>query len=250
MKHAKIVTDLDKIAELQKKGGDVTDEKELIEQRLQNKINRNALTKAEAEKANQVFGTDEYEGQIDDPTDEDAAAPKFPKYNKNADGIIERTLGWAKAIGADPVDAFDKLAKGATFKRMENGTIIIDRMDEKESNAVRKKLGGGGKQVKLDHTIPLELGGTNAEENLRLVTTEEWERYSPMENYLAGALHDGKISGKQAKDLIKNFKNGWIGEQDIVNQVGEPFSGNIDRPAAVGPSKPFKMPQVKLLRTH
>jgi hypothetical protein len=259
MKHAKIINDLDKIAEMQKKGVDASAAKDAIEQRLQNKIDRNALTNKEAEKANQVFGTDEYEGQIDDPTDEDAPPPNFGKYNKNVDpdDVIAKVVAWAKAIGTDPSDAFDKLdklAKGEYIARQENGELIVlrrDKWDPGWSEKVRKKLGGGGKTVKLDHTIPLELGGTNAEDNLRLVTTEEWQRYSPMENYLAGALHDGKISGKQAKDLIKNFKNGWIGEQDIVNQVGEPFNGNVDAPATQSaPSTPFKAPKLRLLRPH
>lgn len=245
LKHSKIATEIDKIEQMDAKGEDSTALKQSLQDKLDNKINR--LTQTEAERANKILGlsgADAYEGQV-----EDAPAPTFKKYNKNADGIIERTLGWAQAIGTDPLDAFDKLlAKGETFQRMENGTIIVKRMSQDASGAERKRLGGGAKSVKLDHEIPLEIGGTNAQSNLRLVTTEEWESYTPMENYLAGALHDGKVSGKEAQDLIRGFKAGSISVQDIVQKVGEPYKNEITPSTSAKPSKALRIPGIPKLK--
>lgn len=251
LKRAKIVTEMDKIEQLETEGQDSSTIKESLRTKLDNKVDRAGLTQTEAARANKIFGLtgdDAYTGEV-----EDAEPPKFGKYNKNADGLIDRIAGWAEAIGTDPVDAFDKLiAKGERFKRMENGVIIVERMSKDASGAERKRLGGGGKSVKADHFMPLELGGTNAQDNIRLVTTEEWARYTPIENYLAGALHDKKISGKEAQDLIRSFKNGWIDEQEVVKRVGSPYEGSIPaEPAKPSKSsKSLRMPSLRMPRLH
>lgn len=218
LKLKKIPDIMDLIEQADEQGEDSTKFKEALEEKLDRKYDRGQLTDAEAERANKILKTDEYEGQTDDPP-----PPTFNKYNKNADSVIEKISAWARAAKTDPLDAFDKFFKGESIARMENGTIVVERMSLQASEAERKRLGGGGKQVKLDHFYPLELGGTNAKTNLRLVTTDEWESYTPIENYLAGALHDGKIDGKQAKELIQGFKNGFLSKEDVVKKVGEPF---------------------------
>lgn len=218
-KHARFNKEMDMIDAANAQGIDTSD----LKRQLKGKLARSKtpLTEAEADRANKLLGTNEYKAEI---TNEDAAErPNFHKYNKNADGIIDKIVGWAKGIGMHPIDAFDKLVKGESFKRLENGVIIVDRMSEKDSNNARNKLGGGGQAVKLDHTVPLELGGTNDPGNFRLVTTEEWASYSPVENYLAGALHDGKITGDQAQKMIVDFKNGKLTKADIQKTIGEPL---------------------------
>ena len=74
--------------------------------------------------------------------------------------------------------------------------------------------------MKLDHTIPLELSGDNSRENLVLVSAEEWERYTPVENALGKALRQGKINKTRAQELILSFKNKWIGEREIEAATG------------------------------
>ncbi len=156
--------------------------------------------------------------------DAEANPPEFEgRYGKNADGLIDRVIGWAKAIGTNPVDAFDKLMKDETFARMENGQIIVLRRDKTEpgwAEKERKLLGGGGKEVKLDHIKPLEIGGDNSRDNLRLVTTEQWERYSPIENMLGQALHNGQITGPEAQKLIVAFKSDKITANDVRARLG------------------------------
>lgn len=206
---------------------DATELRNLLEEKLDKKAAKGTLTATEAERANKILGTDKYQGQVDDPE-----APEFPEANKDADSVIGRVVGWAEGFGSDPVDAFNKLVmQGETFRRLENGAIIVKRMDKKLSEAERRRLGGGGKEVRLDHTVPLEIGGTNAQSNLRLVTTEEWSHYTPVENYLGKALHDGAIDRKAAAELITNFKNGNISKEDVIKAVGKPFTEPEPKPA-------------------
>jgi len=72
--------------------------------------------------------------------------------------------------------------------------------------------------MKLDHTVPLELGGSNAESNLKLVDTTVWSSYTPVENYLAGKLKSGELSKKEVQKLIVDFKNGKITTVEIYGK--------------------------------
>jgi hypothetical protein len=62
------------------------------------------------------------------------------------------------------------------------------------------------------------LGGDNSESNLRIVTNEEWKSYTPIENHLGDLLNEGKISEKEAQELIQDFKNKKITADDIYKQ--------------------------------
>ena len=75
--------------------------------------------------------------------------------------------------------------------------------------------------VKLDHTVPLQLGGSNDKENLRLVLTSEWQNYTPVENFLGEALRDKKINRREAQKLIKRFKAGDITAEEVYKTVGQ-----------------------------
>lgn len=246
-KQMKVGDELDAIERMDAMDQDTTELRAALKEKIEKKMGRNALTDAEAERANKILGLsgkDAYEGQV-----EDAPEPTFPRRNRNADTIIEKVSTWAKAIGADPVDAFDKLFKGEHIARLENGAIIVLRQDKWDpgfSDRERKRLGGGGKAVKLDHTVPLELAGTNQPDNLRLVTTEEHASYTPIENYLGDALHNGKINVTEAQDLIRGFKNGIVTKQQVIDKVGEPFTGATTAPAE--PRKVIGTPGVKTPR--
>lgn len=143
--------------------------------------------------------------------------PQFEDGKKATDkGLIEVISTYAKAIGSDPVTAFDRIFTGQKIRRVDNGAIIVERMTMDESQAVKADRGGLSGAMKLDHTVPLQLGGSNDESNLKLVPTEEWATYTPVENYLGKELKAGRISKKEAQDLIKRFKAGEIKASDII----------------------------------
>jgi len=88
-----------------------------------------------------------------------------------------------------------------------------------ESEKIKAKAGGKNPQMKLDHTVPLELGGSNSADNLKLVTTSEWSSYTKVENALGTALKAGKISKKDAQAEIIKFKN--ISDSGDRKEYGE-----------------------------
>jgi hypothetical protein len=125
---------------------------------------------------------------------------------------------YANAFGTDPETAFNRIFTGQRIKKVTNGTVIVERMPLTESQTIKKKSGANNPQMKLDHTIPLELGGSNDESNLKLVTTSQWSSYTPVENTLGKALKEGKIKKEEAQKLIVDFKQGRIKKESILNR--------------------------------
>lgn len=123
--------------------------------------------------------------------------------------FIQKVSNYAEAIGTDPVTAFGDILTGNTIQRTTNGAIIVRRLPLAESRAIKAQRGSTA-GMRLDHTIPLELGGTNNPGNLKLVTTQQWASYTAIENLLGKALTKGTINGKRAQQLIKDFKVGKI----------------------------------------
>ena len=128
------------------------------------------------------------------------------KKISNKDFISTVTL-YANAIGTDPETAMNRIFTGQTIRRVDNGAIIVERMSLDASQAEKRKRNAANPQVKLDHTVPLELGGSNEPTNLKVVTNAEWKSYTPVENALGKALRDKKISKSEAQRLIKEFKS-------------------------------------------
>jgi hypothetical protein len=128
----------------------------------------------------------------------------------DAAGIIGTVVTYAKAIGVDPATAFSDIFKGESIRYVTNGTVVVQRMSLKESTKVKEERGGNNPTMKLDHTLPLQLGGTNDQDNLKLVPTDIWKNYTPVEDYLGNGLRAGRIKKKEAQESIAAFKNGTI----------------------------------------
>lgn len=124
------------------------------------------------------------------------------------DDFIDRVMVYAEAFGTDPETAFNRIFTGQSIRRVDNGAIIVERLPVGDSQDIKKKAGADNPSVKLDHTIPLQLGGSNGKDNLKLVTTSEHAKYTPVENYLGKLLREDKISKKDAQEAIKAFKDG------------------------------------------
>lgn len=136
---------------------------------------------------------------------------------KNGNLIDSITL-YAQAIGTDPETAFNRIFSGQQIRRVDNGTVIVERMSLADSTAAKKAGGGNNPTMKLDHTVPLELGGSNDSSNLKLVPTSAWQSYTPVENALGKALKDGRINKDEAQKAIVSFKQGNLKAQDILDK--------------------------------
>ena len=133
--------------------------------------------------------------------------------------IIGYVSLYAQALGTDPETAFNRIFTGQKITKVRNGIVIVERMRLKDSQAIKKKLGGANKTMKLEHLIPVELGGSNEESNLRLVTTGDWQKFTKIDNAIIKASKEGKISKKEAQDLILMFKNGRISDDKVLNRI-------------------------------
>lgn len=146
-----------------------------------------------------------------------AVTPKYFDGQKvSTKTFLESVATYAHALAIDPATAFDRILTGQTIRRVDNGTVIVERMTLAESQAQKKKGNAASPDFKLDHTIPLELGGSNATDNLKIVPTALWASYTPVENHLAKLLKAKKLSKSEAVDLITKFKKGSIKAEDIL----------------------------------
>lgn len=135
---------------------------------------------------------------------------------KTTQESLLQTIGaYASAFGTSPLTAFNRIFTGQRILRTSHGAIIVQRLPLSASQGIKAQQGGKNAQMKLDHTVPLELGGSNDISNLRLVTTDTWASYTPIEDYLGGELRSGKINAKTATRLIKGFKNGTISADEV-----------------------------------
>lgn len=130
-------------------------------------------------------------------------------------GIIGTVLTYAKAVGVDPATAFSDIFKGESIRYVTNGTVVVNRMSLTDSQQVKSDRGGNNPTMKLDHTLPLQLGGDNGADNLKLVPTATWASYTPVEDYLGSGLRAGRIDKKDAQQAIIDFKNGVITFDEI-----------------------------------
>lgn len=153
-------------------------------------------------------------------------APEKFESKSDADFIGKIQIA-AKALGTDPVTLFNAVFTGEEIRRMDNGKIILHRgksaepQEQREWAVSKRKEMDANADLRLDHTVPLQLGGDNSDSNLKLVPKEDWETYTPVENYLGRLLRDEKIKPKEAIKLIKQFKAGELTEEEVYKLADE-----------------------------
>lgn len=157
--------------------------------------------------------------KVGGPPDEIIEAAQNAEDEDELFGLVGK---YAEAFKTDPVSAFETMFTKQQLDEVRNGTVIYKRITgSDESYEVKKEMGYGGsvaEKVKLDHIIPIKLGGADKKDNWRIVDNAEWERTTPIENYLIDLLDAGKIDEKQGAELIMQFKNYEITEEEIKSQ--------------------------------
>lgn len=167
------------------------------------------LTKSVAERVNAIY----------DGTDGEDKRPRYDDGQTTTQkSFIDNIKTYAEAIGTDPVTAFNRIFTGQKIRRIDGGAIIVERMPFEDSQKVREAR-GATEEMRLDHTLPLQLGGSNDGDNLKLVPYADWERYTAVENMLGDALRDEKVNSKDAKQLILDFKSGKLTSQQVKDAI-------------------------------
>lgn len=127
--------------------------------------------------------------------------------------LMESIVMVAKGLAVDPKVALQIILTKEKIRRIDNRTIIMERMTLEESQKIKTENNANNSDWKLDHIIPLQLGGDNSGDNLKLVPTATWEKYTDYENELGRKLRAGTITKKEAQKLITEFKNSVDNQQ-------------------------------------
>jgi len=143
------------------------------------------------------------------------------------DSLFQDIELYARALQVDFPTAVDRMFNqaitGKKIRRIDSGAIIVERMNtggKYGSQKIRKDRGfGGNDSVRLDHTVPLQLGGSNKKSNLKIVSTEEHAAYTPEENRLGRLLRDNKIGKKEAQETMAEFKMNWAGNNQKIESL-------------------------------
>lgn len=151
-------------------------------------------------------------------TNESSKAIPVGSTVNNGD-IISYVHTYATALNVDPETAFNRIFTGQKIVRVTGNTVVVERLPVSESQEIKEKAGAKNPTMKLDHTIPLQLGGSNDISNLKLVTTSKWTSYTAVENALGKALKAGKITKKEAQDLIIKFKNEDLTKEQVLKRI-------------------------------
>ena len=139
----------------------------------------------------------------------------------NNGDVVSYVHTYATALNVDPETAFNRIFTGQKIRKVASGTVIVERIPVKESQAIKEERGGKNPTMKLDHTIPLQLGGSNGEDNLKLVTTATHRSYTSVENALGRALKDGRVTKQRARELIIDFKEERISKKTVLAEIKE-----------------------------
>lgn len=138
---------------------------------------------------------------------------------ESPDGILDMLQEYFKAFGTgDWITVFKVMFNDETLRKTENDTIIVTRFGFEESQETRKELDAGS-GVELDHIVPLQLGGFNNRDNLELVDIKTHDSYTRVGNKIGRALRNRRITGKQARKLYADFRNGKITEEQVDQKL-------------------------------
>lgn len=177
---------------------------------------------------NTLYGTDTGADIVGDGTESSGVSTSEKVWN--SESLIKKIKTVANALGTDPKTVFEDVFAGNSSWRIagvKNGQIIVVRAPTATTQGIKKAQGALGDNFKLDHTVPLEVGGTNADSNLSVLSTETWKINTPVEDFLGAALERGSITGKEAREYIIRFKAGRSESlsKEIQKEYEEKYKG-------------------------
>lgn len=103
----------------------------------------------------------------------------------------------------------------------ETKWMIIDRYDRERGFEIRPRR----TDFKIDHYIPLCMGGSNDEENLWPQHKTIYEKTDPLEEKLCRLMSLGRMKQTEAVDLIRKVKN----DLSIVDAVHSQINARLNQ---------------------
>lgn len=123
--------------------------------------------------------------------------------------VLDYVAVYADAMNQNPEKVFSSIFSGQMVIQDEEGIVKIIAMPEDE------KTPEDMTRVRVDLTVPEELGGKIERDNMKIVAVGKYNRYSSIEKILIAAVTDNKVSQSEAARLIKLYKDGEVTEKEI-----------------------------------
>ena len=121
--------------------------------------------------------------------------------------ILNYVTAYSDAMDQDPEKVFNAIFSGQYILEVDDETAKIIAMPEDEKTPEDEI------RIRLDLTIPEELGGKIERDNMSLVSTGKFARYSFIEKLLIKAVEDKKLTQEEAVSELRDFKDGTVGER-------------------------------------
>jgi hypothetical protein len=121
--------------------------------------------------------------------------------------ILDYVAAYSDAMDQNPERVFNSIFSGQYILEVDDTTAKIIAMPENEKTPEDET------RIRLDLTIPEELGGKIERDNMSLVSVGKFNRYSYIEKILIKAVEDKKLTQEEAVAELKDFKDGTVGER-------------------------------------
>ena len=157
---------------------------------------------------------------------------KQEKTTKDERTAIETVGAYASAFLIDPKNAAKALFTKEELGKVEGNLVEMKRFYGNDFRAedgseayIYEQLKSMGipaserKNYNLEHIVPVSAGGDSSPENLRIVTREVHNSYTPVDTALGKAVKAGTLTRKEASKLAKDFKNGVITKEQVYESI-------------------------------
>ena len=134
--------------------------------------------------------------------------------------IVGKAGLYVNAVVADPGSTINAIASGQPIRKIRGSTVILERQND------LGLLDKGDKNTQVDHVIALSLGGTNAKDNLQIISAADNIAKGHVETYLSKLLASGEITKKEAQQRDLNWRNeianlNTEAQEKIVSDIDE-----------------------------
>jgi hypothetical protein len=162
----------------------------------------------------------------------DVSAAEKSSYASSDDApkdILGRTGLYAQGFATDPGNTWKALTTEEQLRKITGDSAILER---------KQFINPGGTGMQVDHTIPLSLGGDNADSNLAWYSPEVKAGKDRLEKQLYAQLRDREITKAEAQRQIR----AWV----EANGAGTPYqtgstpTGQQSMPATAPQGQPLE----------
>ena len=161
------------------------------------------------------------------------ATTKTPVKTTTKERTAIETVGaYATAFLTDPGNAAKALFTKEELGKVEGNLVEMKRFygtdfraeDGSEAYIYEQLKAMGIKasersNYNLEHIVPVSAGGDSSPSNLRVVTREVHNSYTPVDIALGKAVKGGTLTRKEASKLARDFKNGIITKETVYETI-------------------------------